>query len=358
MEIIWNIVQFAIIFSVLLFVHEGGHFIMCRLARVPVEEFGFGLPPRIIKLFTWQGTVFSINALPFGAFVRPRGEVDRLVEGGLANASPIKKLGVYFGGPISNLLLGLLLLFILFFQLGTPDTSKVLITGIAQGSPADLSGLTTGDQVISINGSKINSIEDMQISVTDNLGKPIQIEVIRNNEALVMEATPRVTPPENQGALGVVLSNPYYPVSIGEAFKTAVHTGYRQMAEFVLLPGRLMTGAISSDQSRVVGIKGIYDMYTAAGNLDADVTSDTTQRAPLYRLYFIATISIALGLTNLLPIPALDGGRIVLVMPELILRRRIPQKVENYLISISFMALLLLMIIITYQDFVNPINLP
>jgi regulator of sigma E protease len=355
MELLWTILQFALVFGVLLLAHETGHFIMCRIAGVPVEEYGIGLPPRILTLFHWQGTAFTLNALPFGAFVRPRGEVDRQVEGGLANARPIKKLGVYFGGPIMNLLVGLILLIILYYRLGAPDTSKVLVSEVAPQSPAMLSGLQPGDQIIAINDVNVNDITVLQNAVSAHLGEEIQITVLRDSRQYVFSATPRVNPPENQGALGVILTYPFTKVTIFQAISTGVSSTYEQIKGFVLLPGRLLAGTISKDESRVVGIKGIYDMYAAAGEADATASTGASQMAPIFRLSFIASISIALGLTNLLPIPALDGGRIVLVLPELFLRRKIPQKVENYLISISFVALLLIMVIITYYDFTNPV---
>jgi regulator of sigma E protease len=358
MGILWTIIQFVIVFSILLLIHELGHFIMCRLAGAPVEEFGFGLPPRIYTLFTWKGTAFTLNALPFGAFVRPRGEVDREVVGGLANASPWKKLSVYFGGPLMNILLGLGLLVILFYRLGAPDTGKVMIMEVAPESPAYMAGLKPGDQIITINDDPVDKIETMQQVIRDNLGNAVKITILRGNENINTVATPRLNPPENQGALGVALGNPYNKITIFEAFPRALSMAYGQMRDFVLMPARLIQGSISESESRVVGVKGIFDMYSAAGQMDAETSGGITQQAPVFRLYFIATISIALGLTNLLPIPALDGGRILLVLPELILRRRIPQKVENFLISFSFMALILLMIFITFQDFVNPIKLP
>jgi regulator of sigma E protease len=358
MELLWTIVQFILVFGVLLLVHETGHFIMCRLARVPVEEYGIGLPPRILTLFHWKSTAFTLNALPFGAFVRPLGEVDRAVEGGLANSSPLKKLGVYFGGPISNLLLGLLLMVIMFYQLGAPVVSKVIVADIAPQSPALLSGIQPGDQIISINGINVDAMETMQTIIKKHLGEPVQITLLREGQEVVITATPRAEPPEGQGALGVSLTNPYEKITLWEAFPTAITTAYDQMREFVLLPGHLIAGTLNTDEARMVGVKGIYDMYTAAGELDAETPSGATQQAPIFRLYLIASISIAIGLTNLLPIPALDGGRILLTLPELILRRRIPQKVESYLISFSFMALILLMIIITYNDIINPIVIP
>jgi regulator of sigma E protease len=358
MELFWTIIQFALVFGVLLLVHETGHFIMCRIAKVPVEEYGIGLPPRILTLFHWQGTAFTLNALPFGAFVRPLGEVDRSVAGGLANASPIKKLGVYLGGPVMNIVLGLILLVVMFYQMGVPIENKVVVVDVAPESPALLSGIQSGDIIISINGIIIDDMTAMQNLIKQNMGKPVEIIIIRNDNEVSLTATPRVNPPEGQGSLGVTLTNPYEKISLWKAIPTAITAAYEQMREFVLMPGRLLTGTVSKDETRVVGIVGIYNMYTAAGEMDADTSGGSTQEAPIFRLYFIASISIAIGLTNLLPIPALDGGRILLTLPELFLRKRVPQKVESYLISLSFMALILLMIIITYNDIVNPILLP
>jgi regulator of sigma E protease len=358
MELLWTIIQFIFVFGVLLLVHETGHFIMCRIAKVPVEEYGIGLPPRILTLFHWQGTAFTLNALPFGAFVRPLGEVDRAVDGGLANASPLKKLGVYFGGPVMNLLLGLILMVIMFYQMGVPVETKVLVVDVAPDSPALLSGIQSGDQIVTINGHVVENMSIMQTLIKEQVGKTIEITLLRDNKEVVITATPRVNPPEGQGSLGVTMTNPYEKISLWEAFPTAIKAAYEQMREFVLLPGRLISGTVSTEESRVVGIVGIYDMYSAAGEMDADTSSGTSQTAPIFRMYLMASISIAIGLTNLLPIPALDGGRILLTIPELILRKRIPQKVESYLISISFMALIVLMILITYNDIANPISLP
>jgi regulator of sigma E protease len=257
-----------------------------------------------------------------------------------------------------NLLLGVGLLIILFYTLGAPDPNKVILIDVAPGSPAYLSGLKPGDQIIAINGMPVDKVETMQVMISDHLGKPVDITVLRDDKSVDIVATPRINPPENEGALGVILGNPYIKISIFEAIPQALNTAYFQIREFALLPGRLIQGSLTPSESRVVGIKGIFDMYSAAGAMDAESTNGTSQQPPLVRLSFIASISIALGLTNLLPIPALDGGRIILVLPELILRRRIPQKIENFLISFSFMALILLMIFITYQDFINPIELP
>ncbi len=134
-------------------------------------------------------------------------------------------------------------------------------------------------------------------------------------------------------------------------------TAVDQAQQFVLLPVHLIEGQIAPSQARLVGIKGIFDIYSQADQLDVQAAASTPAETalPIFRMSFIAAITIALGLTNLLPFPALDGGRIVLLLPELFLRRRIPPQYENMVNMIGFAALLLLMVYITLQDFINPV---
>src|SRR5512135_3581687 len=138
---ILSLLIFIAVFAGVVFIHEFGHFLVSRLLRVEVEEFGFGLPPRALRLFHWKGTDFTLNWLPIGGFVRPKGENDPNVPGGLAAASPWTRLAVLFAGPTMNLLLGVVVFSLLFFQMGVPDYSKVQIGDVLSGSPAAQAGL-------------------------------------------------------------------------------------------------------------------------------------------------------------------------------------------------------------------------
>src|SRR5512134_3457399 len=128
---------FILAFDGMVLIHEFGHFIVARLCKIEVEEFGIGLPtPGALTLFTWQGTRFTLNWLPLGGFVRPKGENDPNVPGGLASASPWKRLVVLFAGPLMNLLAAVVIYSIIFNRVGVPDTSKVLIASITAKGPA------------------------------------------------------------------------------------------------------------------------------------------------------------------------------------------------------------------------------
>jgi regulator of sigma E protease len=356
-----TIIEFIVAFGVLVFLHEFGHFLTARLFKVEVEEFGFGFPPRLIKLFKLGGTEFTLNWIPFGAFVRPKGENDPNIPGGLAAANPWKRLAVLFGGPLMNLITGIILFSIVFTRTGAPDSTRVEINGISQNSPAESVGLRPGDLITAINHQPIDSMARLSSIVQTNLGKEITITYMRDGKTIDVTATPRLNPPPNQGSLGITMTNPVSPINIGKALPLGALMTVEQGRELILLPGRLIRGQVPQDQARFVGPVGIFNIYQQAQQRDIESEKQIAAAEPtlpaVNRLWFLAVISVALGFTNLLPLPALDGGRILFVLPELIFRRRVPAQYENMIHMIGFIALLALMVYITTQDIVNPINL-
>lgn len=356
-----RILEFVVAFGFLVFLHELGHYLMAKLFNIKVEEFGFGFPPRLIKLFQFRETEVTLNWIPFGAFVRPKGENDPSIPGGLAAASPWARLGVLFGGPLMNLLTGILLFSLLFTQLGAPVLNQVLIVGVNEGSPAAAAGIRVDDIVIEINGEPVDSTEELSQIVRSNLGKTVTIVLQRSGQRVEVSAVPRENPPEGQGALGIVMSNPVRPMSWFESLPYAARVTYQQGRQLISLPVLLLRGQVSPEESRLVGPKGIYDIYQIARTQDEEQVNAGEQKEGLLGLNtlgFLATISIALGFTNLLPIPALDGGRILFVLPEILFRRRVPAQYENMIHLIGFTLLILLMIYVTTQDFINPVVLP
>jgi regulator of sigma E protease len=323
-------------------VHELGHFIAARMLKVEVEEFGFGLPPRMVKMFEHKGTIFSLNWIPLGGFVRPKGENDPSVPGGLAAASPWVRLGVLFAGPVMNLLVGVLLGILLFYSLGDRVLDKVLVQTISPGSPAETAGLQPGDMFLTVNGEKIDSVQKLQTLIAENAGTEVEIMMLRGEQTLNIRLIPRANPPEGEGPLGVSLDNPTKPVSLATASYRGVITAYENVRGILLLPVRLARGEAAPQEGRLVGYKGMFDIYQRL-------------ESPLF---FFMIISISLGIMNLLPIPALDGGRILLTLPEILFRRRVPTRYENAIHLVGFTLLILLLIYINVQDFINPIQLP
>lgn len=357
-NVLITIIEFVIVLGLLLFFHEFGHFLTARLFNVEVEEFGFGFPPRLARLFRLGSTDFTLNWIPFGAFVRPKGENDPTVPGGLASAKPGVRLAVLLGGPAMNILVGLILFSVMFLRIGAPVANTVEVVDVSKDSPAAQAGLRPGDLLVSVNGIKIDSTNALKNAIQSNLGKQVTVALTRKNQPLEVKLTPRANPPQGQGPLGIVMGNPYKPVSLVQAVPAAGLTAYEQAAQLVLLPIRLIEGQATPQEGRVVGPVGMFDIYSQAVKMDAEATSTPIQQPAVNVLYFIGTISVALGLTNLLPIPALDGGRIIFVLPEILFRRRVPPQYENLVHLIGFAALLLLMSYITFQDFAHPITLP
>jgi len=337
-----QLIEFILGLAALIFIHELGHFIAARLLNVEVEEFGIGFPPRLVKLFEHQGTVFSLNWIPLGGFVRPKGENDPEVPGGLAAASPWVRLGVLFAGPLMNILVGILIGILLFYTLGDRITDKVIVSYTTPGSPAEQAGLQPGDLFLTANDKTIDSVEKLQTLIAENLGKPVQIMIQRGEQQIAITVTPRANPPEGEGPMGVALDNPTRPVSLATASYRGVYAAFENVRGILMLPVRMISGEATAQEGRLVGYKGMYDIYQRV-------------QSPLW---FFMMISISLGIMNLLPIPALDGGRILLTLPEIIIRKRVPTKYENAIHLIGFSLLLMLLIYINLQDFLNPIQLP
>lgn len=358
MSIVLLLLQVVFVIGLLIFFHELGHFLAARAVGVPVDEFGFGYPPRLLKIGEWKGTEITLNWIPFGGFVRPKGETDDTVEGGMADSPAWKRLVILFSGPLMNFIIGILVLVIVYSAMGTPASNEALVTQLAPESPAMQVGIQPGDIILSVEGQNIEDIEDLIEKINANVGREITLTYKRDGEIRTVEITPRVNPPEGEGAIGVALSNPLEPTpffqSIGEAFNT---TGYI-IRETFLLPVRLINGSVDPGVARPVGYKGIYDIYSQAVEMDQESEIHTAEPLPVFTLSIIANISIALGITNLLPIPALDGGRILFTLPELVLGKKIPQKFENAVNTVSFLLLILLMVFITILDFTNPVVIP
>lgn len=354
-----TILEFALLFGVLVFLHELGHFIMARINNIDVEEFGFGYPPRMVKLFTRKGTIYSLNWIPFGGFVRMKGETGETMEAGsFAAANPWRRFAVLMNGPIMNLLLGLILLAVLFTRTGMPDYSRVEIQSVAASSPAALAGLQSGDTFQSINKVEITNISVVSQVVSANLGHEIEVTVLRNGEVLTVKMTPRANPPQGEGALGVVITNPVVPTNFLQAIPIAAQSTLDQGKQLILLPYQMIKGQISPEEGRLVSVVGIYDIFSRVQTEDRAQAAANPQNAGLNTLYFVAVISIALGYTNLLPIPALDGGHILFLLPEMFFKKKVRPQLENAVHFIGFALLMVLMVVLVVNDIVNPIVIP
>ncbi|RME08402.1 MAG: RIP metalloprotease [Anaerolineae bacterium] len=351
-------VQLVVALSALILVHELGHFIAARLVRVRVEEFGLGYPPRALTLFERNGTRYTLNWLPLGGFVRLKGEMEEDGDpDSLHSANPWARLLIFLAGPVMNLLAAAALYAMIFLQIGAPDVQRVLVTETDPGSPAETAGLLPGDIITAVNDQPVRGMNDLHDKIYAHLGVPITLTVQREAETLQFELVPRENPPEGEGAIGIAMSNPLIPVGLHQAIPLGFVATYGSAQMLLSLPGDILAGRIAPEAARPVGLKGMRDALKYANQLELpEEAADAPFNVNV--LGFFAWISVTLGIVNLLPIPALDGGRIALLLPEIVLRRRIPLKWQNAVIAITFAALVALMVYINLLDFIDPLTLP
>ncbi len=353
----------------MIFVHELGHFIAARWAKIEVEEFGFGLPSyKLATLFTWQGTEFTIHALPLGGFVRPKGENDPNIPGGLASANPWKRLVVLFAGPLMNLITAVIVFSLLIAVEGMPVPGSIKIDSVSENSPAQQADIQSGDILLAINGQSVTEVQAAIAIIQENLDQPVELLIERNGEEITIVATPLSSRKKSEGALGVGLGYPTRPATFVESITGGATITGLQAATIAYLPVALIRGVIAPEDARFIGFKGIFDMFDVAVEEDVssrqEVTSAETDgaasapRPTNWTLNLIGILSISLGVMNLFPIPALDGGRILFTLPEILFRKRIPTEWENTVNGIAMLLLISLMLFVNVMDFVNPAQIP
>jgi regulator of sigma E protease len=331
-----------VILTPIVVVHELGHYIACRVCHIRVEEFGLGLPPRTVRLFTFQDTLFSLNWVPVGGFVRPAGENDPAVAGGLAGARWPARLFVLSAGAIANFIFAFLLLMVAFMQ--GPTASQV--TAVLSNSPAMTAGLQPGDVLISINGEIISSPAILVNHVWGAEAKTHLLIYQRGDERFAVELTAVRT-------IGVevdrTIARGYLQRSPVEAAAAANVFLGQLVRETFQAPVRVARGELEAGDVRPVGIVGLGQIAGRA----AENASITGSLFPV--LLMTGLISAALGLTQLLPLPALDGGRIIFVLVEAVSGKRVQAQWETAVHRYGIYFFLILMVVLIIQDVVNPL---
>jgi len=352
----WFVISFFVVLSVLVFVHELGHFAVARWTGVRVEEFGFGYPPRLVTLGRWGETVFSLNAVPFGGFARMAAEDDPNVPGGFASQTKRVRLAVLLAGATMNFLLAIVF-FALGFVAGWPQPTEfksVMIGEVVEGAPASLAGLRIGDIVLRVDDVEMTSPKQLSEYIHQHLGQEIVFVVKRGTEELKIPVTPRLEWPEGQGPVGIGIESVASKISLqryppGQAFLLGAQEAVNIVVQTVLLPAALLRKAIPLEWARPVGPVAIARLASDA----VEQSVNTGWWFPILRL--LGVFSAALAISNLLPIPGLDGGRILFVVVEAIRGRRLAPEKEGVIHLIGLVVLVMVMLLITYQDIITPI---
>lgn len=332
--------------SLIILTHELGHFIAAKATDVRVEEFGIGFPPRLWS-FKIGETVYSLNAIPFGGFNRLAGEEDPKVPRSLASKGVGTRLLILSAGSLMNIVLALVLFSLIFMIPHQVSFEPVVVADVAPGSPAYEAGIAPGDKIIAIADKPVNSFAELQRYIQLNLGQEITVGVERGELLYTVNLTPRWNPPEGEGAMGITLDTEAAQAgqvitTSREPFWRAIPLGVQTMWESTLLYKNGLIAAITGVASaELTGPIGIAQM-TGEVTLNAGVR-------PL--LEFTGLISMIVGIMNLLPLPALDGGRLVFVVIEWIRHgKRVSPQVEGMVHLIGFALLMILMLVVTYQD--------
>jgi regulator of sigma E protease len=331
-----------------LLVHELGHFFAAKLSGVKVEEFGLGFGPRILGIKRGE-TLYSINALPLGGFTKLSGEEDPTAPRSLASKSRLTRVFILSAGALLNALLPFLLFSIAYMVPHQVATGQITVQEVAVNSPAAQAGLQPGDIFLAINGKPISDVSDLSRNTQLNLGKEIQVQVrTAAGEEKSLLITPRWKPPAGEGAMGVSIKLENTTINRkSEPFWRAVPMGVKETFQtFTLFKNAILSMFIGAGQIQMTGPVGI-----------AQLTGEAAQAGFSILLEFAAFLSLNLAVVNLLPLPALDGGRIVFVVLEWLRRgKRISPRTEGLIHAIGFLLLIGLAVAITYQDIVRIIQ--
>lgn len=362
-----TILVFIIILSVLVLIHELGHFLVAKKFGIKVEEFGFGFPPRVWGKRIGE-TLYSINALPIGGFVKLYGE-DEAGSGRIKKsvvrsqksevddihraffARPIwQRALVVLAGVTMNFLLAVVIVTYLFTFEGVPTPgNKIVISEVIKSSPAQISGLMKGDFVEKIGNVQIKDSQTLITETRKHLGEEIKIAIKRGDESRVIKVIPRKIFPEGQGPIGVAISQ---NISLQKyPFPKSLYYGTRQ--------------AINDSVLTVVGFKNVLiDIFTrftvpagVAGPIGmAQLTGEFVKMGPGAVLSLMYVLSLSLAVLNFLPIPALDGGRFFFILVEALTRRKVNARFEAYAHMIGIVLLLAFMALVSYKDIVRIIS--
>ena len=270
-----------------------------------------------------------------------------------------------------NFLTAFVLFTIIIHQVGAPEPSIVILDKVEQDSPAQIAGMLPGDRLIQIGDTEITHYDMVSATVQQHLDEPTPIRVVRNGETLDLTVTPLSNPPEGRGAMGVVITYAVRDISLAESIKAGAEDTAAMTKSYLTGLGQIITGQVKLGVESIVGPVGMFSYFSEAAEIDeersaavqenreelekAGVSSDirtasNTDSGWASRLSFFGLISVALGVTNLFPIPALDGGRILFLLPELLFKKKIPLKVETAFNGICMTLLMVLMAVVMFKD--------
>ena len=364
MDILVNyVVPFLIVLTILVFVHELGHFLVARYNNVRVEVFSVGFGAELFGFHDSHGTRWKFSAIPLGGYVKMFGEGEiiagegndkerNLTEEEKAVSFYHKRLGqraaIVFAGPLANFIFAIIVLAGLFFASGAPN----LLAGVGtvqSGSAAEKAGIAAGDKVIMIAGQDVKWFKDLRQIVIENPNTPLSMEVVRNNTQLTLIATPDVKVVDDGGIekeVGLLGITPdpemveYTNLGPLDAVVMGAERTYGLTLRILSAVGLMITGSVSKEE-----LGGPLRIAQMSGQM--------AQNGLASMVFFLAALSINLGLINLFPIPMLDGGHLLFYSIEAIMGRPVNEKAQEYSFRFGLILVLLLMVFVTWNDLIQ-----
>lgn len=340
-----TLIAAILVFGLIITVHEFGHYLFAKLTGIRVEEFAVGMGPKLVSK-KWGETVYSLRLIPMGGYCRMTGETGEEAYQPTEKPDPrrfdqkpaLVRLAVAVGGPLMNFLLAFVIFSLIFVMLGVPEGYTTQIGQVLPGKPAEAVGLQAGDRIIDINGQPVDSWDEMVELIHQSAGKELQLTVNRDGQELKIAVIPELDQENKVGLIGITPQEPKWrPLGVW----AGIGEGLKRTYEFtsLTLQGllQMVTGQASS--ADIAGPVGIVNMI-----------GESARFGLIYLANLTALISISLGLFNLLPIPALDGGRLLFILIEIIRGRPVNPARENMVHLIGFALLLILMMLVTYRD--------
>lgn len=329
-----TLIYAVLIFCLLIFVHEFGHFVTAKLCGIKVNEFAIGMGPALFKKQKGE-TLYSVRAFPIGGFCAMEGEDEDSEDERAFNNQPAwQRAIVLAAGSIMNLLTAVILMIIIAFYMGQATTT---IDVVQQDSPAYEAGIMAGDEVIAIDGKAIDEWTDLQTIVGENEGDAVTFTLLRDGTETDITVTPEYDKEAGRSLVGVTPTMARNPV---KAVGSGISSTWDMTVMMYDLLGQLFTGDVSAKElSGPVGI--VY------------VVNDSAKMGFIYVVYLAALLSLNLAVINLLPFPALDGGRLLFLVIRKITGKRVTDEMEGKIHFIGIVLLLALMLYVTWNDIVR-----
>ncbi|MCL2312378.1 MAG: M50 family metallopeptidase [Firmicutes bacterium] len=340
-----------LIFNCVILVHELGHYLAARKFNVKVSEFAIGMGPKIFK-FEKDGILYSIRCFPIGGFCEMEGEDDPMNESGSFHKKPIwQRVTILVAGAFMNVILGVVFsLLLCLYKEGVPTTT---VSRFASSSASEKTGLKTGDEIIAINDYKTHIERDIVFAISTSNTESFKIDVIRNNKLVTLRNVYFTFVQSRNGSY--VPEIDFFLLREPKNFVNVINYSVIDVGSVIRMAYRSIVGLILGKFS-VKDVAGPVGIASQVGNITNQGLEIDFLFAIMNVLAFMMMVSVSIGIFNLLPFPALDGGRIVMLIPEMLTKKPVSQKVESIVHAVGFWSLMLLLVAVTYNDILRTIK--